>query len=94
MTQNTILLALRKELKQNVDAKKDMPQFPSPRPLICYTGSMSAKVAVMLGMIVGSSVGGYAPILIGISPFSFTSLLTSAIGGIIGIVIAYKLTSQ
>jgi len=55
---------------------------------------MSAKTAVMLGMIVGSSVGGYAPILIGISPLSFTSLFTSAIGGIIGIIIAYKLTNQ
>ena len=44
----------------------------------------------MLGMIVGSLIGGYAPVFIGISPFSYTSLITSAIGGIIGIIIAYK----
>ena len=55
---------------------------------------MSVKTAVMLGMIVGSLVGGYTPVLIGISPFSFTSLFTSAIGGIIGIIIAYKLVNQ
>lgn len=55
---------------------------------------MSAKTAVMLGMIVGSSVGGYAPMLIGISPFSFTSLFTSLVGGIVGIIIAYKLANQ
>ena len=55
---------------------------------------MSAKTVVMLGMIVGSAVGGYAPMLIGISPFSFTSLFTSAIGGVIGIIIAYKLVNR
>ncbi len=62
--------------------------------IICYTNSMSAKTAVMLGMIVGSSIGGYVPLLIGISPFSLTSIFTTAIGGIIGIIIVYKFVNQ
>ena len=61
------------------------------KPPICYTNRMSAKKVVMLGMIIGSLIGGYAPVLIGINPLSFISLLTSAVGGVIGIIVASKL---
>ena len=51
---------------------------------------MSPKAAVSLGMIVGSLIGGYVPVLFGVSAFSMTSVLTSGVGGVIGIVVAYR----
>ena len=52
---------------------------------------MSKKGTVMLGMVVGSTIGGYLPILFGVSAFSFTSLITGFIGGILGIWIGVKI---
>ncbi len=48
----------------------------------------------MLGMIIGSVIGGYLPTLFGVSEFSFTSIITTGIGGIIGVVITYNLTKS
>jgi hypothetical protein len=42
-------------------------------------------------MTIGSTVGGYAPVLFGVSSFSFTSLATSLVGGLFGIWLAVKL---
>jgi uncharacterized membrane protein YeaQ/YmgE (transglycosylase-associated protein family) len=53
---------------------------------------MSRKSMIMLGMIIGSVAGGYVPSLMGADSFSFTSLLGSVVGGILGIWIAYALT--
>lgn len=53
---------------------------------------MSPKYAVMLGMTLGSIVGGYLPVLLGASALSMISVFTGTIGSIIGIWIAYKLT--
>jgi len=47
---------------------------------------------IFLGMIVGSIIGGYLPALFGVSVFSVISILTGALGDLIGIYIAYKLT--
>lgn len=47
----------------------------------------------MLGLTIGSVVGGYIPLLWGDSFFSFTSILTSGIGSIIGIWLMYKITA-
>jgi uncharacterized membrane protein YeaQ/YmgE (transglycosylase-associated protein family) len=47
---------------------------------------------IMLGMIIGSSAGGYMPTLLGADAFSLTSLLGSVAGGILGIWLAYMLT--
>jgi hypothetical protein len=44
-------------------------------------------------MLVGSTAGAYAPSLWGVSSFSFTSALLSAVGGIIGIWIGFKLSN-
>jgi uncharacterized membrane protein YeaQ/YmgE (transglycosylase-associated protein family) len=44
---------------------------------------------IMLGMVVGSIVGGYLPVLFGLDG-QMVSLLGSIIGGIIGIWIGYK----
>lgn len=53
---------------------------------------MSSKTAVMIGMSIGSIAGGYAPVFFGFSAFSFVSIITSAIGGLLGIFIAFRLT--
>ena len=47
---------------------------------------------IMLGMIIGSTVGGYVPTLLGVDAFSLTSVFGSVVGGILGIWLAYKLT--
>ena len=45
-----------------------------------------------MGMTVGSLIGGYIPVLFGVDLFSFTSIIFSAIGGIAGIWVSYKMT--
>jgi uncharacterized membrane protein YeaQ/YmgE (transglycosylase-associated protein family) len=52
---------------------------------------MSRKKMILLGMVVGSIVGGYLPSLFGIDDLSLISILGSVIGGMLGIWIAYKL---
>ena len=51
---------------------------------------MSKKTLVTIGMIIGSLAGGYLPVLFGAGIFSYTSVLTSGIGAIIGIWLGYK----
>ncbi|MCX6792631.1 MAG: hypothetical protein NTY12_01265 [Candidatus Falkowbacteria bacterium] len=48
------------------------------------------KKFIMLGMIVGSVIGSYAPTFFGVSAFSLTSIISGAIGGILGIWLSYK----
>jgi len=55
---------------------------------------MSSKTAVMIGMVLGSTIGGYLPSFFGISAFSFIGIVGNVVGGIVGIFIAYKLTSS
>jgi hypothetical protein len=50
---------------------------------------MSRKKLIMIGMIVGSIVGGYAPSFFGVDGI-VTSLLGSTAGGTLGIWIAYQ----
>lgn len=52
---------------------------------------MSDKTIIFIGMTVGSIVGGYLPTLFGVDVFSFTSILTSGVGAILGIWVAYRL---
>jgi Na+/H+-dicarboxylate symporter len=53
---------------------------------------MDRKRAVWIGMILGSTLGGFIPDLWGASYFSFSSLFLSSIGAIAGIYIAFKLS--
>ena len=46
---------------------------------------MGRKSLVRIGMIVGSVVGGYLPALWGGDLLSFTSLVLSGVGGVLGI---------
>ncbi len=54
---------------------------------------MSQKATIYLGLLIGSSIGGATPLLWGASMFSMSAVLLSGLGGIVGIVIGYKLTS-
>lgn len=49
------------------------------------------KILVWSSMTVFSLIGGYLPILFGASWLSFIALLGNGIGGIVGVVIGYKL---
>jgi ABC-type lipoprotein release transport system permease subunit len=53
--------------------------------------TMSRKKLIMFGMVVGSIAGGYAPSLFGVDGL-MTSLLGSTAGGILGMLIAYRLS--
>ncbi len=49
------------------------------------------KTLVWGGMILFSAIGGYVPILLGSSWFSFWPIFGNAIGGILGVFIGFKL---
>lgn len=54
---------------------------------------MPAKPLITIGLIMGSIIGGYIPTFFGAGIFSYSSLLGSGIGAILGIYLAYKLSS-
>ena len=53
---------------------------------------MEPKTATYIGVIVGSTIGSYVPLLWGGGVFSFYSIILGAVGAIAGIWIAFKLT--
>jgi len=54
-------------------------------------GKMSRK-AIWLGVLIGSALGGCLPSLWHAGPFSMWSILLSAVGGLAGIWLAYRMT--
>ena len=54
---------------------------------------MADKKMIWLGMFVGSSLGGYAPMLFGADMLSGWSVIGSAVGSLLGIWAAYKYTA-
>ncbi|MDD5673185.1 MAG: hypothetical protein PHC61_03395 [Chitinivibrionales bacterium] len=54
---------------------------------------MSRKTIIIIGMVVGSCLGGYCTTLLGAGAISFWSLIGSSVGGLLGIYIAFKLSS-
>jgi hypothetical protein len=52
---------------------------------------MNTKQLIWIGMFVGSAVGGYVPLLWGGSFLSFSSVILTAVGGLAGIWLGYKL---
>jgi hypothetical protein len=53
---------------------------------------MDSKKIVWLFMTIGLFVGGFIPVLWGGSEFSFSSIILSGVGGIIGIWFGFKLS--
>jgi len=53
--------------------------------------SMDSKKLIWLGMGVGSLIGSFLPSLWGSGVFSFSSVIFTAVGGILGIWAAFKL---
>jgi uncharacterized membrane protein YeaQ/YmgE (transglycosylase-associated protein family) len=48
------------------------------------------KKIVLLGMAIGSFIGGYLPTLFGADSFSFTALFGNFVGGILGIWLSFR----
>jgi uncharacterized membrane protein YeaQ/YmgE (transglycosylase-associated protein family) len=53
---------------------------------------MNMKPAIWIGMTVGSSVGSFIPSLWGAGVLSFSSLIFGALGAMLGIYVAFKMT--
>jgi len=49
------------------------------------------KKIIMLGMLLGSTLGGAVPTLFGASAFGFASIICGAIGGVIGIWLCFRI---
>ena len=52
---------------------------------------MERSRLIWIGLFVGSAVGGYVPALWGAGMLSFSSVIGSAIGGVTGIWLGYRL---
>ena len=52
---------------------------------------MERSRLIWIGLFVGSAVGGYVPALWGAGMLSFSSVIGSAIGGVAGIWLGYRL---
>jgi uncharacterized membrane protein YeaQ/YmgE (transglycosylase-associated protein family) len=50
------------------------------------------KQVIWMGMLLGSTIGGFIPTLWGAGFLSFSSLIFSTLGAMAGIYITYKLT--
>jgi hypothetical protein len=48
------------------------------------------KARIWVGVLIGSTIGGFIPELWGDDIFSYSSVLLSGIGGFIGLYIAYS----
>lgn len=53
-----------------------------------------SKKLIWIGLFVGSLTGSYIPVLWGDGVFSMSSIVLSGVGGIVGIVVGYKLGNQ
>lgn len=55
--------------------------------------SMSSQKIIWIAVFIGSSVGSYLPVLWGGSFLSFSSVLGSGIGGLVGLFVGIKIGS-
>ena len=55
---------------------------------------MNTKVLVWIGIFAGSTIGGLIPTLWGAEVLSFSAILGSLIGGLLGIWVAYKISQR
>ncbi len=55
---------------------------------------MSSKTLIYLGLAIGSVFGGWLPVLWGESFLSFSSVVLTAVGGLAGIYLGFKLSQN
>jgi len=55
---------------------------------------MNSKSLIMIGAVVGSTLGGYIPTLWGAGGLSIASVLAGGIGGLLGIWAGYKISRR
>ncbi len=53
---------------------------------------MSPKSLIWIGVFIGSTIGSFIPTLWGDSALSFSSIIGSTIGGVVGIWVGFKLS--
>jgi len=53
---------------------------------------MNAKALIMIGLVAGSTLGGYVPALWGAGGITLASVLFSGVGGLLGIWAGYKIS--
>lgn len=61
--------------------------------VLWYT-AMNGKPLIWIGLFLGSTIGGFVPALWHAGLFSFSGLLFSTIGGIIGVYIGWKISGD
>ncbi len=54
---------------------------------------MNSKSLIWIGMVVGSAIGGYIPLLWGGSLLSMSSIFLTAIGGLAGIYLGFRIAN-
>jgi hypothetical protein len=54
---------------------------------------MESKSIIWLGMAVGSALGGMVPLLWGSNLFSFSSVILTGVGGVLGIWLGFRLSN-
>jgi len=65
------------------------PNAPLQRPSKREGYPMQARI--WIGILIGSTIGGFIPDLWGAGLFSYSSVLLSGIGAFVGLLIGYKL---
>ena len=55
---------------------------------------MSSKSLIWIGLFVGSGIGSYIPFLWGANFLTFSHAISTAVGGLIGIWIGFKLSND
>ena len=55
---------------------------------------MSKKTLIWIGLFVGSTLGGMTPTLWGVGFLSYSSVLLTAVGGLLGIWIGFRLSND
>ncbi|MCX6716115.1 MAG: hypothetical protein NT077_03815 [Candidatus Taylorbacteria bacterium] len=53
---------------------------------------MNSKTLIWIGVFIGGTIGGYIPIIFGADGLSFTSIICSGIGSLVGIWVGFKLS--
>ena len=55
---------------------------------------MNTKLFVYIGLIIGSTIGSLIPELWGADMFSFSSIILSAVGAVLGIWLGFKISKM